>query len=76
MKCLEINMEVKMSHQERRKRLIQKIVVSMKEVKDKGLKLDKEKLIAMMGVQEGASRRTSQEYIKCAESVIENDLDT
>lgn len=59
-----------MSHQERRRQAITKLISTFKEAKDRGVDIDVNKLVALMGV-DGISSRTARDYIKSAQAVID-----
>lgn len=60
-----------MSHQEKRKVLIQKIVNTYIDADKAEKYINQDELIAIMGAEEGVSRRTALEYIKCAAVILE-----
>lgn len=55
------------SHEERRKERLEIISNSIKNAKDMGKEINKDKLIATCMMEWGASRRTILEYIKVVE---------
>ena len=44
----------------------------MKKIKEDNLELDEEKLINLMGAEQGITRRTAIEYINNAKAIIDN----
>ena len=64
-----------MSHQEKRKILLRKLIKTLEELKKDNMELDEEKLINLLGFEEGISRRTAKEYLTNAKGIIENGTD-
>lgn len=59
----------------RRIRLIAKIQGTYAKCYNEGVDLDEEKLIGLLGSDEGVSRRTAKEYILCAKTRFQENLD-
>lgn len=62
-----------MGREFKRKLAVEMLVRTLEKVKEKGLVLDEEKLINLMGAKEGISRRTAKEYINNAKALLDED---
>lgn len=61
-----------MSNEFRRIANIKKVRNTFESAWARGEQVDEEKLIAVLGADDGISRRTAREYIKCAKKLLED----